>query len=212
MMNFGFNKLFLVNPCELDDECYIRSVHAHIILDRAKIFSSFEDAIKNMDYLIATSSIESKTDKKHLRNSVLLEELSEKIYEIDGKVGFVFGREDYGLYNEEIAACDVMIRIPTSESYPSLNLSHSVCIVLYNLYIKKIFSQKIKREIGKIEKKKLFEFFSELLDEIDYPRHKKEKTEIMFRRVMGRSIPSKWEYHTLMGVLNNTLEKLRKER
>ena len=212
MMNFGFDQLYLVNPCELDDECYIRSVHAHEILTHAKIFSFFEDAIKNIDYLIATSSIESKTDKKHVRNSVLLEELSEKIYEIDGKVGLVFGREDYGLFNEEIAACDVMIRILTSESYPSLNLSHSVGLVLYSLYVKKNFPTKKKRKIGKIEKKKLFEFFSELLEEIDYPKHKKEKTKIMFRRVMGRSMPSKWEYHTLMGVFNKTLEKLRKLR
>jgi TrmH family RNA methyltransferase len=212
MMNFDFNKLYLVNPCELDEECYIRSVHAHVILDHAKIFSSFEDAVKNMDYLIATSSIESKTDKKYLRNSVLLDELSEKIYEIDGKIGIVFGREDYGLFNEEIAACDIMIRIPTSESYPSLNLSHSVGLVLYSLYVKKNLQQNKKRIIGNIEKKKLFEFFSELLDEIDYPEHKKEKTKIMFRRLMGRSIPSKWEYHTLMGVLNNTLEKLKKTK
>ena len=212
MMNFGFDQLYLVNPCKLDDECYIRSVHAHEILNSAKIFSLFEDAVKNIDYLVATSSIESKSDKKHLRNSVLLEELSEKIYEIDGKVGFVFGREDYGLYNEEIAACDIMIKIPTSESYQSLNLSHSVGLVLYSLYVKKNFPKKKKRKIGKIEKKKLFEFFSELLEEIDYPMHKKEKTKIMFRRLMGRSMPSKWEYHTLMGVLNNTLVKLKKLR
>ena len=126
--------------------------------------------------------------------------------------GLFFGREDYGLFNEEIAACDVMIRILTSESYPSLNLSHSVGLVLYSLYVKKNFPTKKKRKIGKIEKKKLFEFFSELLEEIDYPKHKKEKTKIMFRRVMGRSMPSKWEYHTLMGVFNKTLEKLRKLR
>jgi TrmH family RNA methyltransferase len=210
MMNFDFNYLYLINPCNLDDECYIRSVHAHLILDRAKIFSFFEDAVKNMDYLIATSSIESKTEKKHLRNSILLEDLSEKIYEIDGKVGIVFGREDYGLYNEEIAACDVIMKIPTSDNYSSLNLSHSVGIVLYSLYVKKFFQTKKKRKIGKIEKKKLFEFFSELLEEIDHPNHKKENTKIMFRRLMGRSMPSKWEYHTLMGVLNNTIEKLRK--
>ena len=63
-MNFDFDKLYLVNPCELDDECYVRSVHANKILEDAKIFSSFEEAAKNMDYLAATSSIESKTDRK----------------------------------------------------------------------------------------------------------------------------------------------------
>lgn len=212
MMNFDFDKLYLVNPCKLDDECYVRSVHACNILDNAKIFSSFENAIEDIDYLVATSSIETKTDKKHLRNPVLLEDLSEKIFELDGKVGLVFGREDYGLYNDEIAACDIMLRIPTSESYLSLNLSHAVNLVLYDLYVKKTFEPREKRIIGRMEKERLFDFFSSLLEEINYPEHKKEKTSVMFRRIMGRAMPSKWEYHTLMGVFSRTLEKIKRTK
>jgi len=211
-MNFDFNKLCLINPCNLDDECYVRSVHADKILDNARIFSSFEDAIKDFDYLVATSSIETKTDKKHLRNPVLLEDLAEKIFELDGKVGLVFGREDYGLYNDEIASCDIMLRIPTSDSYLSLNLSHAVNLVLYELYIKKTFEPREKRIIGRMEKEKLFDFFSNLLEEINYPEHKKEKTNVMFKRIMGRAMPSKWEYHTLMGVFSRTLGKIKKTK
>lgn len=207
-MNFDIKKLYLVNPCELDEECYCRAMHADKIIDNANIFSSFNEAVKNLDYLVATSSIENKKDKKHLRNPVLLEDFAEKIFEIKGKIGLIFGREDYGLYNEEIASCDIMLRIPTSESYLSLNLSHAVSLVLYSLYIKSKFSPKEKRNIGNIEKQKLYQFFSDLLIEINYPKHKKEKTEIMFKRIMGRAIPSKWEYHTLMGVLSKTIEYL----
>jgi TrmH family RNA methyltransferase len=208
MANFEFNNLYLVNPCELDDECYTRAMHAQKIVDDAKIFLSFEQAIKDIDYLIATSSIESKNDKRHLRNAVTLEYLSKKLYEVNGKIGLVFGREDYGLYNEEIALCDVMLRIPTSESYLSLNLSHAVALVLYSLYVKRNIIPKEKRTIGKIEKEKLYDFFSELLNKIDYPQHKKENTNIMFKRIMGRAMPSKWEYHTFMGVLSKSIAKI----
>jgi TrmH family RNA methyltransferase len=209
MMNFDFENLYLVNPVDLDDECYIRAVHADKILDNAKIFSSFDDCIKKIDYLVATSSIESQKDKKHLRNTINLEEFCEKTNEINGKIGLVFGREDYGLFNEEIALCDIMLRIPSSKNYQALNLSHSVGIILYSLFIKSI-SPKRKRNIGKIEKEKLFQYFNLLLNKIDYPKHKKEKTKIMLKRLFGRSIPSKWEYHTLMGVISKTLEKLNK--
>jgi len=209
MANFDFKNLYLVNPCELDDECYTRAMHAQKIVDEAKIFTSFEQAVKDIDYLVATSSIESKNDKRHLRNAILLENLSKQLYEVDGKIGIVFGREDYGLYNEEIAACDVMLRIPTSESYLSLNLSHAVALVLYSLYLKRKTIPKEKRTIGKIEKEKLYSFFSELLKEINYPQHKKENTKIMFKRIMGRAMPSKWEYHTLMGVFSKSLEKIK---
>ena len=209
MANFDFKNLYLINPCELNDECYSRAMHADKIVENAKIFKSVEPAVKNIDYLVATSSIESKNDKKHLRNALSLEELSEKLLEIDGKVGLLFGREDYGLYNDEIALCDVMLKIPTSESYLSLNLSHAVALVLYSLYIKQKSAPIEKRIIGKIEKEKLFNYYSKLLNEINYPEHKKVKTEIMFKRILGRSIPSKWEYHTLMGVFSKTLNKIK---
>jgi TrmH family RNA methyltransferase len=212
MVNFEINNLYLINPCELDANCYARAMHAQKILDNAKIFSSYKEAYKNLDYLVATSSIESQNDKRHLRNAIPLETLSEKIFEIDGKVGLVFGREDYGLFNEEIAACDIMIKIPTSTLYPALNLSHAAALVLYSLYIKRRSTPKKTRIIGKIEKQKLYNFFSDLLIEINYPFHKKENTEIMFKRIMGRAMPSKWEYHTLMGVLSKSLENIRNNK
>lgn len=202
MMNFSVEHLLLVNPCELDQTAYTRAMHATKILDNAQIFSSFHNAVQNLDYLVATSSIASKTEKRHLRNPVFLEEFAEKIGDVNGKVGLVFGREDYGLFNEEIATCDIMVKIPTSEEYPSLNLSHAVIIVLYALYKNQDNHPKQHRRIGSVEKEKLYEFFSELLDDINYPDHKKEHTEIMVRRILGRAMLSQWEYHTLMGVLS----------
>ena len=142
----------------------------------------------------------------------IINDFAKKIFELQGKIGLVFGREDYGLYNEEIAECDALIRIPTSESYLALNLSHAVSLVLYSLYIKNEYIPKEKRNIGKIEKEKLFGFFSNLLEEIHYPEHRKENTKIMFKRIMGRAMPSKWEYHTLMGVFSRTLEKIRDKK
>lgn len=209
MANFDFKNLYLVNPCKFDDECYSRAMHAFNILEEAKIFEKFEDAIEDIDYLVATSSIDSKSDKRHLRKAMSLEEFSKKIFEVNGKIGLVFGREDYGLYNREIAACDILVKIPSSDAYPSLNLSHAVAIVLYSLYINKEKKVKEKRPLGKIEKDKLYSFFSELLNSIDYPKHKIENTKIMFKRILGRAMPSKWEYHTLMGVLSKTLQKIK---
>jgi len=212
MMNFDVENLYLVNPCELDNVCYARAMHATTILDNAQTFSCFKDAIETLDFLVATSSIESKTEKRHLRNPVLLEEFSEKIFEGKGKIGLVFGREDYGLYNEEIAACDIMLKIPTSECYPSLNLSHAVTIVLYSIYLRRTCIPTRRRSLGCLEKQKLNEFFAQLLDDIEYPAHKKEHTKILFKRIMGRAMPSKWEYHTLMGVLSRTKGQIKRKK
>ncbi|MEF8880043.1 MAG: RNA methyltransferase [Candidatus Thermoplasmatota archaeon] len=210
MANFDFHNLFLVNPCELDDDCYRRAKHAGYILDEAKIFDNIEDCIQNLDYLVATSSIDYKKDKKHLRSPVYLDDFVDKIFEVEGKVGLLFGREDYGLFNEEIKKCDIMLRIPTSKEYSSMNLSHAVALTLYPLFVKTGFEPKKRRKIGDVEKDKLFEYFSKLLDEIGHPEHKKRKTRIMFKRLMGRAMPSTWEYHRFMGIFSDILKKIRK--
>ena len=210
MMNFNVSTLYLVNPCELNDEAYARAMHAKTILDHAQIFSSFDEAIKDFDYLAATSSITAISEKKFLRNSVPLCEFSEKIKKVKGRIGLVFGREDYGLYNQEITACDILLNIPTSNSYLSLNLSHAVAIVLFSLYQMRGNLVSPRRQIGKNEREKLQEYFQTLLVEINYPQHKREKTAVMFKRLLGRSMPSTWEYHTLMGVLSKALEKIRR--
>lgn len=212
MANFDFKNLYLINPCNLDGDCYARAMHAQDILNEAKIFPSFNEAIKNLDYLVATSSIESKTDKRHLRLPLNLFDFCDKIFETEGKVGLIFGREDYGLFNEEIAMCDIMVRIPTSSTYPSMNLSHAVTIVLFSLFVNKDEKHSKKRTLNRIEKEKLFSFFSELLDDINYPEHKKENTKVMFKRLMGRAMPSKWEFHTFMGVLSRSTQKIKKNK
>ena len=205
MMNFECERLILVNPCPLDDVCYARAMHAGKILDNAKTCSSFTAAIADIDFCVATSSVESLNEKRHLRNAVTVEEFSKKIGDVHGSIGLIFGREDDGLHNEEIAVCDLLLKIPTSDQYLSLNLSHAVCVVLYSLY-QTYAEQRNPRQLSHVEKEKLFEFFSLLLDTINYPEHKKENTKIMFRRIMGRAMPSQWEYHTLMGVLSDALQ------
>lgn len=212
MANFDFKNLYLVNPCDLDGDCHARAMHAQDILNDAKIFPSFDEAIKHLDYLVATSSIESKTDKRHLRLPLNLFDFCNKIFETEGNVGLIFGREDYGLFNEEIAMCDIMVRIPTCNTYSSMNLSHAVTVILFSLFVNKNMINNNKRSLNRIEKEKLFSFFSELLNSIDYPKHKKENTKVMFKRLMGRAMPSKWEYHTFMGVLSESIQKIKKKK
>ena len=203
MMNFNIHQLVLVNPCAIDDEAYIRSVHATRILDNAIIVDSFEKAIKDVDVVAGTSAIYTDSEKKHVRIPMVIDDFIQKISEIKGTVGLVFGREDYGLYNNELALCDILVTIPTSETYASMNLSHAVSLLLYHVYVLMKKEDELPhkpRRIDGEEKRLLLDSFAHLLDVIEYPEHKKEKTKVMFTRMMGRALPTKWEYHTLMGV------------
>jgi TrmH family RNA methyltransferase len=201
MKNFGFKKLVLVNPCELGDECYKRAKHASNIIDSAIIYDSLSKALNGIDLVVGTSGIVNLNEHAHARNPLTPVEFATKISKFDGKLGILFGRENYGLYKSELLKCDMLVTIPTHEAYPIMNLSHSVAVILYEVYRSKIKPRKPKKA-SQFEKEKLFEQFSLLLDSIEYPAHKRENTEILFRRLMGRAVPSKWEFYTLMGVLS----------
>ena len=50
------------------------------------------------------------------------------------KAGFVFGNERTGLSDEELSVCNASVYIPTAQNFGSLNLSHAVQIVGYELF------------------------------------------------------------------------------
>jgi len=213
-MNFDVQQLILVNPCSIDDEAYIRSVHATSILDNAIIVDTFDEAVKQVDFVVGSSAIFTDSEKKHIRIPIVLNQFVNQIKEVNGTIGLVFGREDYGLFNEELAKCDLLVTIPTSESYSSMNLSHAVNLVLYTLFSTNQTSDHLPHEPHRIdgsEKRLLLDSFSSLLDTINYPKHKKEKTKVMFTRMMGRALPTKWEYHTLMGVFQQARRNQKKK-
>ena len=68
MMNFNVHRLLLVNPCAVDDDAYIRSVHATSILDNALIVDSFRKAAEQVDFVVGTSAIYTDSEKKHVRD------------------------------------------------------------------------------------------------------------------------------------------------
>ena len=104
------------------------------------------------------------------------------------------------MLQDELARCDILVHIPSSDIYPILNLSHAATIVLYELFGKGLESPE---PADLEEKERMFAFFDKLLDDIDYPEQRKEYTSAMFRRMMGRAVPSKYEYNTIMGVFGD---------
>jgi len=209
MMNFGLEKLILVNPCKIGSEAYSRAMHATSILDNAKTVPSLDEALKGMDFAVGSSSLDTSSEKKFLRIAMNPRTFSKDIRGVRGNIGLIFGREDYGLLNEELKRCDVLLKIPTSEEYPVLNIAHAASIIFYELFQNSKKERK-RREASGLEKEKLYEVFAQLLDITNYPEHKKERTKIMFRRMMGRAYPSKWEFHALMGVFSGAIKKIKK--
>lgn len=211
MKNFGLEELVLVRPCMLGEEATKRAMHGIDILKRARTVYSDEEAVKDVDFVAATSGVDTANEKNFARISMTPKEFAQKMKDSDSRIALVFGREDFGLPKETIKKSDFLVTIPANPNYSILNMSHAAAIVLYELFATGV-EKWSPREAGKIEKEKLFEYFSALLDAIDYPPHKKEKTKVMFRRMVNRSVPSTWEFHTLMGVFDGAVKMASPDR
>jgi TrmH family RNA methyltransferase len=220
MKNFGLNKLILINPqCKLDSECYQRAMHAQDLLEDAIIVSTLQDAVRNISLLVGTTGIKNINERRHVRNPISVKELVRirTRANIDGNIGLLFGREDFGLFNSELLKCDLLVKIPTDVRYPVMNVSHAACIIFYELYVHECTTVQHAQEslstthepVTRAELDRFHDTFYKLLQAIDYPDHKVEGTKILFRRFVGRARLSKWEYHTLMGVLNRATQKCR---
>ena len=125
MKNFNFNKLSIINPKPIypNDKILATSVGAKDIIKKSKVFETIEPAIKNIDYLIATSSRFRNKNIKHIK----LEDL--KNIDFKKKIGFLFGSEASGLSNIEVSYANYALQIPTNPDFKSLNLSHSLIII-----------------------------------------------------------------------------------
>lgn len=200
MANFDVEELYLVHPCDIGDDAYRRAKHGADILDNAKIVDSIAEAVEGCFLVAGTSGVTTKGDKNYVRIPISAREFSEKVKDYDEKIAILFGREDIGLLQDELARCDILVHIPSSDIYPILNLSHAATIVLYELFGKGIDAPK---PANQEEKERMFSYFEELLENIDYPPQRIEHTCEMFRRMMGRAVPSKYEYNTIMGVFGD---------
>ncbi|WP_406658341.1 RNA methyltransferase [Methanolobus sp. ZRKC2] len=207
MKNFGFSDLVLVNPCKLEIEARAMSSHAWDLLENATVVSSLSDAIEDSSIVIGTTGVSGLKFDEHLRMPAFSPgEVKKRLSGVDGTVAVLFGREDQGFSREELRLCDMIMTIPTSEVYPVMNLSHAVAVVLYEM--KNI-------EMGELPLADAFDVrllhthFAEVLDQINYPEHKKEKTKLMVKRIFGRACLLEREVQTLRGILRKIQQNLR---
>ncbi len=134
MKTMGVTRLSIVgSPEDLDEqEILTVAVHAGDVYERAVFYASLPDALADVSLSVAaTRRIGARRNKLHLSPRELPSYIEERG---DEAVAVVFGSEQHGLTTGEVASCSTMVSIPTSPDFPSLNLSHAVQIITYELF------------------------------------------------------------------------------
>ncbi|MDR0292254.1 MAG: RNA methyltransferase [Elusimicrobium sp.] len=124
--NFGISDLRLVNTHPPVLEEAVSAVGAEKILKKAKVFDSLSSAVKDCNFVYATTSLKNRNIEKEI---IFLPDLKLP----RGKTAVVFGPEKTGLGNEDIALCDAVLNIPSAAAQPSINLAQAVTLVCYEI-------------------------------------------------------------------------------
>lgn len=134
MANMGMKNLRIVGKKADYDEEKVKTlaIHAFSIWENAVFFDSIEAATKDCYVSAGTTRRRGKKRKEWLLTP---DEFSTKVNDIEnGKIAVIFGNERTGLTDEELECCTLGVKIPTDEEFGSLNLSHAVQIICYELY------------------------------------------------------------------------------
>ncbi|MHA2223829.1 MAG: RNA methyltransferase [Candidatus Hodarchaeales archaeon] len=208
MMNLGFSELIITNP-QLnlaDPEVEIVARRSISVINQAQLVNNLKDIRERFNFIIGTTA-RMGSDYNLKRVAISPEQLLTEKLELN-ELAVVFGREQYGLTNEEIALCDLLVSIPTHPSYTVLNISHAAAIVLYFLSrkIQGINQEKPeKRPKHRVatfsERQQLLNYFERLIMTTGYRSEKSHVAMQAFSNVLSRGYVTGRELTTLMGVL-----------
>jgi len=134
LKNMRLGDLRLVAPRDYDPRAAAAmAVHAGDVLDRARIFPDLAAALDDRTLIVGTTC---RVGPYRSETRALREAAPALVGEsAANRVAIVFGPEDFGLTNLEIARCHRLITIPTAPDYPSLNLAQAVIVVAYELML-----------------------------------------------------------------------------
>ena len=170
MDNFGLSKLSIINPRDgwPNKKAESSAKHAEKIINKAKIYNSVGKAISNHDLVIATSNRKRFLTKKSYNNFNILK----KKFSEFNNVAILFGPENSGLSNHDLRLANFIFTIPTANLNKSLNLSHSVSIMSYELFRSNRVSTKnmknLKKDNGKVTKHELSSYMNVLINDLEF--------------------------------------------
>ena len=167
MDNFGLSKLSIVNPRDgwPSKKAESSAKHADKIINRAKVYKSLEDAVSNYDLVIATSNRKRFLTKKTYDSFNILQK---KIRDFRN-IAILFGPENSGLSNQDIRLANFLFTIPTYNTNKSLNLSHAVSLMSYELFKTNniILKNTSTLNIDKVNKLEFSNFINVLVQDLD---------------------------------------------
>ena len=213
MKNFGFNKLNIVSPkfSFPNHKAKVTSVGAYDIINNTKVFKTTAEAIGEFDIVISLSARKRDINKKHVTIRDFYKILA--TYK-KKRIGLMFGPEASGLSNQDLSLSNFILQIPTVNNFKSINLSHSVTLICFEIF--KFLNKKLFKKEGKnikiSSKSKItltLKHLIKLLETKDFfvPKEKKQSMILNINNLFYRFEPNDKELRILASIVTALSKK-----
>jgi tRNA/rRNA methyltransferase len=207
MANFGLAELRLVKP----RDGWPAASKADHVIDGTQVYETLKEAIADLNFVYATTARE-RYGFKPVRSPVTAADTLRQKFRIGEKTGILFGRERWGLTNEEVALADEIVTFPVNPAFASLNIAQAVLLMSYE-WMKSgiedlsetVFVPIEQRPSTKEQVLGLFEHLEEALDARNYfhPPSKKPRMIDNLRAVISRRGFTEQEISVFRGVIRS---------
>ncbi len=201
MKNFGLRDLRLVHPpLDRGNEARRMACGSLDILDNARQVFTLDEALDDIEVVVGTTA-----RLGGWRHSVRTpRQAAPDILELaqNNRVALLFGSEDRGLSNEFIQRCQILLNIPSSPAQSSLNLSHAVLLVCYELFSRRFSGEAHTPRLAPAERvEDMYRDLMDALTRINFLRPGNPEYWIMaFRRLLGRTGLTEKEVNLFRGI------------
>ena len=213
MKNFGFSKLHIVSPKINfpNHKAKATSVGAYDIINKAKVFDNVEKAIEPFNLVIALSARRRDINKRHISLQNFQNIIKKKQ---NLNIGFMFGPEASGLSNQDLSFSNYIMQIPTSPKFKSLNLSHSLTVICYEIF-KLMNENKTKNNnfnlkiSSKVKISNIVRLLKSLLEKKNFfiPKEKKHSMLLNINNLIFKLQPNDKELRILASIISSLSRK-----
>ncbi len=211
MANFGLFELRLVKPRDgwPNERANAAASRADHVIQATRVYETLPQAIADLQYVVATTARQ-RDMLKDVLNPGEASSLLRQSFNNDTRTGILFGRERWGLHNDEVALADAMVTFPVNPAFASLNIAQAVLLMSYE-WMKsgqgELNHSAFRAPDSQVaEKTDLQNFFNHIEDALEdakyyYPEERRERMTNNLRSIFTHAGLKQQELQTLHGVV-----------